>query len=88
MQFVSHVLDNDEVFIDGLVCPYHILVSMTYRFTLKAPAAPPRKDRNLDGVIISETKDTAIAKHQVNSCFSNDDPCLRFCLVTHIALVM
>ncbi len=37
------------------------------RFTIKAPPAAPRRDRNLSGVIISETKDTAVAKHQVSS---------------------
>ena len=35
------------------------------RFRIKAPPAPPRRDRNLDNVIISETKDNSIAKHQV-----------------------
>ena len=32
---------------------------------IKAPPGPPRKDRDLSHVIISETKDKAVAKHQV-----------------------
>ena len=33
---------------------------------IKAPPGPARKDNALSHVIISETKDKAIAKHQVN----------------------
>jgi len=33
---------------------------------IKAPAGPPRKDADLSHVIISEAKDKAAAKHQVN----------------------
>ncbi|XP_064594449.1 LOW QUALITY PROTEIN: U3 small nucleolar RNA-associated protein 14 homolog A-like [Liolophura sinensis] len=36
------------------------------RFLIKAPQGPPRKDRKLGNVIISEQKDEAIAKHQVS----------------------
>ncbi|XP_041352481.1 uncharacterized protein LOC121370976 [Gigantopelta aegis] len=36
------------------------------RFVIQAPRAPPRKDQNLGNVIISECKDTAIAKYQVS----------------------
>lgn len=37
------------------------------RFVIKAPRGPPRKDSDLSHVIISEAKDKAVAKHQVNS---------------------
>lgn len=40
------------------------MVFVSCRFTLRTPAIP-RKDRNLPNVIISETKDTTITKHQV-----------------------
>lgn len=36
------------------------------RFTVKTPAIP-RKDKNLANVIISETKDSAVTKHQVSA---------------------
>lgn len=36
------------------------------KFIIKAPEGPPRKDRHLGNVIISEKKDKAISKHQVN----------------------
>lgn len=38
---------------------------ISVRFTIKAPEIP-RKDRDLPNVIISETKDMAITKHQVS----------------------
>ncbi|XP_013403803.1 LOW QUALITY PROTEIN: U3 small nucleolar RNA-associated protein 14 homolog A-like [Lingula anatina] len=44
------------------------------RFLIKAPPLPPRKDKDKQNVIISETKDNSIAKHQVNDLpfpFSN-----------------
>ncbi|ESN96389.1 hypothetical protein HELRODRAFT_189225 [Helobdella robusta] len=37
------------------------------RFIIKAPLQPPRKDKHLNAVIISELKDEAIAKHQVST---------------------
>ncbi|XP_064629730.1 U3 small nucleolar RNA-associated protein 14 homolog A-like [Lineus longissimus] len=37
------------------------------RFRIKAAPAPPRKDSNLDNVILSETKDNSVAKHQVSN---------------------
>ncbi|KAK2159152.1 hypothetical protein LSH36_157g01027 [Paralvinella palmiformis] len=37
----------------------------TSKRTEKAPPAAPRRDRNLDNVIISEVRDRTIAKHQV-----------------------
>ena len=42
--------------------------TITYvpRFRIKAPVGPPRRDKGLDNVIISETKDNSIAKHQVS----------------------
>lgn len=36
------------------------------KFIIKAPEGPPRKDKRLGNVIISEKKDKAISKHQVN----------------------
>lgn len=36
------------------------------RFIIKAPEGPPRKDKRLGNVIISEKKDKAISKHQVS----------------------
>ncbi|CAH1800307.1 unnamed protein product [Owenia fusiformis] len=38
----------------------------TKRFLIKAPPLPPRKDKHLENVIISEAKDNSIAKHQVS----------------------
>ncbi|KAK3595231.1 hypothetical protein CHS0354_021548 [Potamilus streckersoni] len=37
------------------------------KFTIKAPPVPPRRDKNLGNVIISEAKDKAIASHQVSN---------------------
>ncbi|MGH0182287.1 UNVERIFIED_CONTAM: hypothetical protein FKN15_009100 [Acipenser sinensis] len=44
------------------------------RFCIKAAPGPPRRDRNLPNVIISEKRDASIAAHQVNDLpfpFSN-----------------
>jgi len=41
------------------------VLKCNYRFVIKAPPGPPRKDRELSHVIISETKNEAVAKHQV-----------------------
>lgn len=45
--------------------PYANMFIISVRFTIKAPEIP-RKDRDLPNVIISETKDMAITKHQVS----------------------
>jgi U3 small nucleolar RNA-associated protein 14 len=36
------------------------------KFVLKPTVEAPRRDRNLENVIINETKDTGIAEHQVS----------------------
>jgi hypothetical protein len=64
---------------------------ITFRFVIKAPPAPPRKDRELGNVIISEAKDTSLAKHQVsNLCVTPGIATLRFtryCVITAISCV-
>jgi len=50
-----------------IVCELILLLYLFFiRFILKAPPAAPRRDRNLDNVIISEVRDRTIAKHQVS----------------------
>lgn len=39
---------------------------INFRFTIKAPPPLPRKDEQLGHVIISEKKNEAVKKHQVN----------------------
>jgi len=40
------------------------------RFILKPKIEAPRKDRNLQNVIINENKDTGIAEHQVSLIYN------------------
>ena len=47
-------------------CFRRVMYGCYCRLIIKAPQAKPRKDSGLHNVIISETKDNSVAKHQVS----------------------